>query len=294
MYLLLHFSWLNEFITIKSFAMEKKLSKSEELAKLSSFVSGSSQLDNHQWDFIYDMVIAYPEDARSLLEDHHTRFYDQYFRKYFEVYDKEPELFDKYRNFPQLINKLPQDKIEIIDKEVYALPPNPVAKAKFKLSIIYNASFRFEAELSAGPSFMVLRVISPLDGVVSNSSSVPPYANPFSNGYMRPNGVLRQRGYDHLIKMIDEVYYIMKVIKKDPAFALGLYTIVYDEARQANDKTEYGKIKTNLYNLYYINRWANKMANQRFGVSLRFPDDMVESIQRVLNLNPELFENRDN
>jgi hypothetical protein len=106
--------------------------------------------------------------------------------------------------------------------------------------------------------------------------------------------VLRQIGYDHLLMMIDEVYYIMNVIMKDPAFALGLYTIVYDEARQANDKTEYGKIKTNLCNLYYINRWANKQANRRFGVSLRFPDDMVESIQNVLTLHPELFENKYN
>jgi hypothetical protein len=114
------------------------------------------------------------------------------------------------------------------------------------------------------------------------------------SGYIRPNGVLRQIGYDHLLMMIDEVYYIMNVIMKDPAFALGLYTIVYDEARQANDKTEYGKIKTNLCNLYYINRWANKQANRRFGVSLRFPDDMVESIQNVLTLHPELFENKYN
>jgi hypothetical protein len=125
------------------------------------------------------MVIAYPEDARSILEDHHTRFYDQYFSKYFEVYDKDPELYDKYRNFPQLFNKLPLDRIEIIDKEVYALPPNPVAKGKFTIRIIYNSSFQFGAELSASPSYMVLRVVAPLKGVVSNSSGVSTYANHF-------------------------------------------------------------------------------------------------------------------
>jgi hypothetical protein len=228
------------------------------------------------------------------LEDHHTRFYDQHFRKYFDIYDNDPELFDKYRNFPQLINRFPQDKIGIIEKEVYTLPPNRVAKAKFKLRLFYKPMFQFEAMLSASTSGLTLRVISPLEGIISNSSSVPEYANPFLNGYMRPNGILRQRGFDRFEKMIDEVYDIMQIIMNDPGFALGLYTIVYDEARQVNEKAEYGKLITKLYNYYPVILWSNKVANKCFGISLRFPDDLIDSIQNLLTVHPEIFENRDN
>jgi hypothetical protein len=240
------------------------------------------------------MVREHPVDVRSMLEDHHTIFYDRYFRRYFEISEREPMLFEKYRFVPQLINALPHPKLEILETEAYDMPPNFRAKTRIRFGIQYNASFRFEGELTTHMSSMEFRSVSPLSGVVSTTTHVPHFANPFLNGYMRSNCILRQRGYHSLLTMIDEVYDMMKIIMKNPSFALGLYTIVYQEGRLRNEKTEYGKMRGNLSDYYQVVNWAYKVTREKYNLSLRFPPDLVDSIQNVVMSDPGLFENKNN
>lgn len=275
--------------------MQKKLSKWEEIAKLSVIVSNRSSLSNPDWDFVYDMVREHPQEVREMLEDHHTIFYDRYFRRYFDVYDNEPALFLKYSFIPQLINRLPETEIKILAIDVNVDTSNKAkTHVNVSLCISYSGSFSFEAEMTSYMSGMDLESITPLKGVVSRSTHVPYFANPFENGYMRSNGILRQRGYYELLNMIDEVYDMMHMIVKNPSFALGLYTIVYDEARSADEKTEYGKIPPNLITHYNAIEWAHKLVKEKFNMWLRHPPHLIESLQNVIMLEPKLFENKYN
>lgn len=271
--------------------MEKKLSKKEEIAKLCTLVSNSANLSDNEWDFIYDMIREYPDDVRSLLKYHYATFYHDYFRSYFALRDNDPDQFNKYQYIPQLIGRQPIAKIEIIDSDLYGMPPNVFAKGVFRLNIRYNSSFRFEVELNAHASSMVLRTSSPLEGVVSRSVHVPHFTNPIARGFIRPNCVLRQRGYYRLLSMIDEAYGIMQFIMKYPSTALGLYTIVYEEAKSGDEKIEYGKIQANLINYYEIVNWTHKVAKKKFHHAIQFPPDLIESIQNVLTNHQEIFKN---
>jgi hypothetical protein len=273
--------------------MEKKLSKSEELAKLAALVSNRSQLGNFDWEFIYDMIVKYPRDARSVLEDHQTLLYDRRFRKCFEMYDKDPEYFIRHRIIPQLIIGQTRNEIEVLEVNQYKEPPNDRSVMKLKLGIFHESSFQFDVELTSYISGMSLRSLSPLSGIRSGSSHIPYFANPFLNGYMQSNFTLTPKGLNQLNIMIDEIYNILKMIMKDPAFALGLYTLVYDEVKRVNENAEYGKLKTFGEN-YDIMLWANRVTLDKLGVSSSYPGDLVESIQNVINHHPDIFIRRFN
>ena len=107
------------------------------------------------------------------------------------------------------------------------------------------------------------------------------------------NGILKQRGYQQLLKMIEEVRGMITLLRDQPDFALGLYTICYNEIKGKDLDAVYGNLPTLAYH-FEIMENANNISRKKFGAYTDYPGDFIASIQNVMKNNPENFYNGDN
>ena len=274
--------------------MLKKLSKQEILSGFFSLIHPGNELTDHRWDRIYETVLEFPEDAKLILEITNPDLYKMHFEKFFYVYENDQPVFQRYKYIPQLINQLNDTPVTVLESNDYLDNENGArAHIALKLHIRGNPDYPFIVELRSFMAGMEIKSIFPFTGVVSGAPHVPYFANPWLNGYMSRNGVLRQKGYKQLLQMTREVRSVISLLRDQPDFALGLYTICFEQIKRKDNKAEYGKLETFAYCCEIMDR-ANTISRNKFGVCTSYPGDFIKSIQNVMKNNPENFNNSDN
>jgi hypothetical protein len=269
--------------------MLKNSTREDILNNLLTLIQKETELTDHEWDNIYLAVMEYPEESKLILEAANPVFYKTHFERFYAVMENEPLVYHKFKNIPQLINRIEDSEIDVTETSEFLGEENLARiHIEMKLHIKGNPALPFDVQLSSFVAGMELRSLSPLPGVVTGAPHVPYFAMPSITGYMSRKGILRQRGYRKLLDMIEDIRRVLLLITKHPDFALGLYTLCYYEIKKQDKDAEYGKLKTFAY-FNEIMSWANNLSRKRYDAYTYYPGDFIASIQNVMNKHPEVF-----
>lgn len=138
---------------------------------------------------------------------------------------------------------------------------------------------------------MTLKLISPLKGIESSACHIPVFANPIGRGYINEeHDNFSERGANSLLSAMKDVTSIFKLTTLSPNVILTYYYIAFEKARMINQKAEFGKLCPQTPEGKVAYSFLTKNISSLFGFNTFCEQDLLISLQNIINNNYEIFE----